>query len=259
MDDQAPPSTTANAPWHDVLPRQQHVDTASLNVLVAADCSLGDDLATTVGALGHRVFTLSEALEQRHQKSIDAVLVALGCDEAWQLIERATGEVSLAPVLVVASANTETAELMRALRHGACGYLLHPIEPVTLDAWLRWAARRAGRSLERSEGGAGGEPSSLSAQAPLVIDLSKRKVWVHGHELTLAPREFELLALLERYRDRVVRREWLLRSLWQVSDPSNTRALDVRISGLRKAIAPHAIADVPRIETVRGSGYRLVL
>gem|GEM_PF-888459 len=227
-------------------------------MLLAADDSHAGALLEHVHALGHRVTMLAPVRPPVSPTSVDAVLVDLRGSDARAYIEYAVNEVPHAPVLVVAPGDVETSELTGSLQIGATGYLLEPIEPVTLDAWLRWAARRAQRALSVASAADGASPRPGSRE-PLVIDVTKRKVWVHGYDLLLAPREFELLALLDRYRDRVVRREWLLRSLWQVSDPTNTRALDVRISGLRKALAPYASGGIPRIETVRGSGYRLVL
>lgn len=256
--DEPKPAAPRIALWLDDGPASGGSRGAAVDVLLAADCSYAGALAHTVHALGHRVTTLASIRQSDSTASVDAVLVDLGCADAWDQIEHAVNEVAHAPVLVVAPDDVETSELMRSLQMGATGYLLEPIEPVTLDAWLRWAARRAQRALNRA-GVADGARLGAGSREPLVIDVSKRKVWVHGHELLLAPREFELLTLLDRYRDRVVRREWLLRSLWQVADPTSTRALDVRISGVRKAIAPYESGGVPRIETVRGSGYRLVL
>lgn len=246
--------------WLDDVPASGAANGAAVDVLVASDCSDVGALTHTVQALGHRLVGRASVRQADSLASVDAVLLDLRCEDVWDQIENAVDDCPHAPVLVVAPDDVETTELMRAMRLGATGYLLEPIEPVTLDAWLRWAARRAQRQrVLTGAGAANGERLAARTREPLVIDVTKRKVWVHGHELQLAPREFELLTLLERYRDRVVRREWLLRSLWQVADPTNTRALDVRISGVRKAIAPYESGGVPRIETVRGSGYRLVL
>ena len=68
-------------------------------------------------------------------------------------------------------------------------------------------------------------------------------------------KEFELLEILVRNRNRVLKRGYLLSALWNYNHTGNTRVLDVHISKLRDKIEPDS--SNPRyIRTVRGIGYK---
>ncbi|MDP2743533.1 MAG: helix-turn-helix domain-containing protein, partial [Dehalococcoidia bacterium] len=57
--------------------------------------------------------------------------------------------------------------------------------------------------------------------------------------------------------DEVLRRERLLDEIWGWDYPSGTRAVDIRVAELRRALGDDA--DHPRyIETVVGEGYRFL-
>jgi DNA-binding response OmpR family regulator len=87
----------------------------------------------------------------------------------------------------------------------------------------------------------------------LLIDLRTRTVTFDGSPLALRTLEFELLAELARHAGRVVTRDRLLDRVWGVSFAGGTRTVDVHIAQLRKKLGR---PDV--IQTVRGSGYRLL-
>ena len=94
----------------------------------------------------------------------------------------------------------------------------------------------------------------------LTIDFGARSVHRGAQELTLRPKEFDLLAALVRHRGRVVSREELLREVWQMSPDAGTNVVDVYVNYLRKKLEPKvsaAFGASSPIETVRGEGYRL--
>ncbi len=133
------------------------------------------------------------------------------------------------------------------LEAGVLGHLTWPVDARTLAAWLHWAQRRGAP-----------QPSSNVASG-LRLDPSIRSAYWDGRPLALPPREFDVLAHLAGYEGRTVPRRSIIDSIWQGEIPVTSRALDVRISNLRRALA--AVSDggeVPRIDTVEGIGYKLV-
>jgi len=75
-------------------------------------------------------------------------------------------------------------------------------------------------------------------------------------ELTLRPKEFDLLAALVRHRGRVVSRDELLREVWGYAAGTQTRTVETHLAALRERLDDDIQA--PRyIVTVRGAGYRL--
>jgi two-component system alkaline phosphatase synthesis response regulator PhoP len=71
----------------------------------------------------------------------------------------------------------------------------------------------------------------------------------------LPKKEFEVLQLLMEQPDRVVPREEFLDKVWGYAWIGETRTLDQHIRRLRRRL--ESLPDAPRIETVRGVGYRL--
>lgn len=73
--------------------------------------------------------------------------------------------------------------------------------------------------------------------------------------LDLTPKEFDLLVLLVREAGRTVRRERIMREVWDEHWWGPTRTLDNHVSSLRRKLGDSA--DEPhRIVTIRGVGFR---
>jgi DNA-binding response OmpR family regulator len=210
-----------------------------------------------VRGLGHAVLPAETLLEPLRPGRIDAVLLDLRRRDASALIAGARRALARrVTVFAIADAGVADHTLVQAIQQGVTGHLTPPLPIRLLDAWLRWAARRARRPLREATVS---EPLQAHDSEPLQLDMACRSAWIYGHEVRMTQGVFDLLVVMHRYRNRVVGREFLLRTLFQVKDIHITRALDVRIMALRKAIAPLAQAGVPRVETVRGVGFQLIL
>ena len=75
-------------------------------------------------------------------------------------------------------------------------------------------------------------------------------------ELSLRPKEFDLLAALVRHRGRVVSRADLLREVWGYAPGTESRTVETHLAALRERLGDDPQA--PRyIVTVRRAGYRI--
>ena len=79
---------------------------------------------------------------------------------------------------------------------------------------------------------------------------------MHGAELTLTPREFELLYFLAKNPGRVFSRDELLTKVWGYDYRGETRTVDVHVRRLRAKLGTE---NESLIGTVRNVGYRFVL
>lgn len=87
----------------------------------------------------------------------------------------------------------------------------------------------------------------------VLIDLSRREVFLDGEILNLTYKEFELLNYMVENGSRTVNREELLDSLWRDAEEiPNERTIDVHVRRLRSKLG--RLANTVR--TVRGQGYR---
>jgi len=140
------------------------------------------------------------------------------------------------------------AERAMSLEEGADDYLNKPFDPSELVARIRAVLRRARPGVP---------PLSAArrlACGPLVLDRPARRALLAGRELPLTPKAVAVLDYLITHPDEVISRERLLNTVWGWDYPTGTRAVDVRIAELRKALGDDA-AEPRYIETVPGQGY----
>jgi two-component system alkaline phosphatase synthesis response regulator PhoP len=146
------------------------------------------------------------------------------------------------PILMLTAKDAET-DKIKGLDAGADDYLSKPFGVMELAARIRALLRRSGASDD-----------SETAFGDLAINFPAREVRMNGSLIELTFKEFELLTLLVRNKDRVVPREELLNTIWGFDFFGETRTLDAHIKSLRQKLG----SDENRmyIKTIRNVGYR---
>lgn len=81
------------------------------------------------------------------------------------------------------------------------------------------------------------------------IDIEQKRVYKDGQELEVSLREFDLIALLFRNKDKVVSKEMIINTLWNNNEDGSDGAIRVYINRLKK------ILDTKSLKNVRGLGY----
>ncbi len=155
------------------------------------------------------------------------------------------------PVIMV-SARNEEIDAVVALEVGADDYVAKPYRVRELVARMRTVLRRA---VPASSTG-GGVHDQLSVDG-LVLDHERHEVMVHGDEVHMPLKEFQLLELLMENVGIVVTRDTLIERVWGYDYVGDTKTLDVHVKRLRSKIEVDA-AHPSRIITVRGLGYKMV-
>ncbi|MGA9350020.1 MAG: response regulator transcription factor [Anaerolineae bacterium] len=154
------------------------------------------------------------------------------------------------PVILLTRVGEATERAM-ALEEGADDYLNKPFDPYELVARIRAVLRRARPGVP---------PLSAArrlACGPLVLDRPARRALLAGREFLLTPKAVAVLDYLMTHPDEAISRERLLDAVWGWDYPTGTRAVDVRIAELRRALDDDPTE--PRyVETVPGQGYRFV-
>ena len=88
------------------------------------------------------------------------------------------------------------------------------------------------------------------------MDLSSRRITVHGKEVKLTPTEYSFLRLLVRNAGRVVTQRQILREVWGPKALEQTHYLRVYAAHLREKLETDP-ARPELILTEPGVGYRL--
>lgn len=151
--------------------------------------------------------------------------------------------------IVMLTAKDESWEKVAGLERGADAYLTKPFAPGELLAQVRALLRLVG-SHEQPD-----DEQPLTC-GPLQLWPAQRRVLLHGDEVELTPREYDLLAYFMENQGRALGRQTLLRHVWGYDQPVDSRTVDTHIRRLRAKLEPHP-AQPQLLETIRGFGYRL--
>jgi DNA-binding response OmpR family regulator len=149
------------------------------------------------------------------------------------------------PIIVVTARGDEIDRVV-GLELGADDYVVKPFGLRELVARIRAVTRRASGRPEADD------PAARDDRRRLQVDRRTRRVIVDGQEVSLTPKEFDLLALLAQDPGAVCSRQQILDEVWDPHWYGPTKTLDVHIGSLRRKLG-----DPRWIETVRGVGYRL--
>lgn len=154
-----------------------------------------------------------------------------------------------APILML-TARDANEDIVEGLERGADDYLAKPFAFEVLLARLAALLRR-----RTTDAGAAAPAAPQVVQlGPLRLDRGRREGRVGAAGLGLTRLEFDILWLLVANPARVHSRERILSSAWGADADPMTNVVDVYIARLRKKLDK---AGGPRIETVRGVGYRI--
>jgi two-component system OmpR family response regulator len=190
--------------------------------------------------------TGEDALWMTTATRYDAVVLDLmlpGID-GFETVRRLRADGVWTPVLML-TARGALRDRVAGLNDGADDYMTKPFELDELTARLHALARR--EPIQR--------PAVLEVGA-LRLDPAARRAWRDGDELDLAGKPFSLLEVFMRRPGVTLSRYALLEAAWDGASENRSNVVDQHVRALRDRV------DRPfgthSIETVRGSGYRLV-
>ncbi len=227
---------------------------AKANILVVEDeLTVSSMLKYTLEREGMQVYTKHDGegvLDFIRAKMIDAVILDLmlpktpGIEVCNQI--RQCEETANIPIVVI-SAKGEERDLIAALEFGADDYIVKPFSPAVLVARVKAVFRRI-------------RPAFSGKKLKFVdveMDLSTYKVTRNGHEVKLAPIEFQILQILMEQPGIVLSREALIYKIWDDNVHVGARTVDVHITRLRKALLKYSATGEDVIKTVRLAGYAI--
>lgn len=161
-----------------------------------------------------------------------------------EVLRRLRKENTSLPVIML-TARDDVTDKVSGLDSGADDYITKPFAIEELLARIRRALRKQ-PVVEVSE------KKQLKA-GPLLLDLERHSVTVHGSLVELTKKEFDLLHYLMENKGRVLSRENLLDRVWGFDFVGETNSVDVYIRFLRSKIDENF--GIKFIHTVRGVGY----
>lgn len=219
-------------------------------LLIEDDLELAQSLVGDFREQGYVVDHVADGVEglklatgQTHQVIVlDRMLPLL---DGLSLVKRLRAGNVMTPVIYLTTMSGID-DRVHGLEAGADDYLVKPFAFVELLARVRVLARRP----------AAQEFVTRLRAGDLEMDLLQRTLTRAGREIELLPQEFRLLEYLMRNANRVVTRTMLLENVWDIHFDPQTSVVESHISRLRAKLN-HG-AEVDPIQTIRGTGYKLL-
>jgi len=190
-----------------------------------------------------------EALNKNNEFKPDLVLLDLMLPDinGFEVCKKIQKERDI-PVIMV-TAKDDIVDKVLGLEIGADDYITKPFH-------IKEVIARVNKSLQRID-----KATKLEKESNLIeigketyIDEDGRVVIKKGIEISLRPKEYEVLHLLATNKGKVFSREQLLNKIWSYDYFGELRTVDVHIRRLRAKIEDN---ENKYIETVFGVGYKL--
>ena len=171
--------------------------------------------------------------------------VMLPGTSGWDIC-RQVRQIDDTPIIMLTAKDDDVDKIL-GLELGADDYVTKPFNPRELMARAKAVLRRSNANKEGL--------SQFIEYPGITIDRSSRRAAVHGRELELTPKEFDLLWLFANNPDLVLSREQLVQKVWGFDYMGDTRTIDNTVKRLRRKL--ESVPDAPLfIHTVWGVGYR---
>ncbi len=148
--------------------------------------------------------------------------------------------------IVMLTAKSEEYDKLHGFNIGIDDFIVKPFSPIEVMARLKAILKRTKQTTKESDQGKLGIGT-------LVVNTLSREVKVEGKNITLTPKEFDLLVCLLKNKNQVLTREQLLNKIWGFDYYGDARTIDTHIKSLRERLSN----DRKYIKTVWGVGYKL--
>jgi two-component system response regulator RegX3 len=228
---------------------------AATRILIVEDeDSLADSVRYNLEREGYAVEVASDgrqALDRFQAGPPDLVVLDLMLPQMSGLdVCRSIRTESMVPIIMVTAKDAE-ADRVTGLELGADDYVTKPFSMRELVSRIRANLRRSRISSP------GEEHEEVLHGGPVRLDAGRHEAAVRGEQLSLPPKEFELLETFLRRKGRLLTRDFLIDEVWGSDYFGDTKTLDVHVKRLRQKIEndPHRPVH---LLTVRGLGYKFV-
>ncbi len=145
-------------------------------------------------------------------------------------------------LIIFLTALSDEGTEVKGLETGADDFITKPVSPKVLVSKVNALFRRVNK-----------EDTGILQIGDLIIDREKYIVTYQGHDIILARKEFELLALLAGKPGKVFLRNEILNQVWGTEVIVGDRTIDVHIRKIRQKL------NLDCITTVKGVGYKFDL
>lgn len=195
----------------------------------------------------------NEALAKAIANDYDVILLDLmmpgkdGIEVCRELREK-----KATPVIML-TAKGEEVNRVQGFEVGTDDYIVKPFSPrevvLRVKALLRRSSKTSYLQTETTT-------KDVIVFPHLTIDNDAHRVLADGKEVSLTPKEYELLYFLAKSPDKVFDREQLLKEVWHYEFFGDLRTVDTHVKRLREKLNKVSEEAAKMIVTVWGVGYK---
>jgi len=146
--------------------------------------------------------------------------------------------------IILLTAKNSIKDKLYGLELGADDYITKPFDSRELIARVKTVLRRVNKYSVKDE--------SLITAGPISVNIKERKVHIDEKEITLTPKEYDLLLFFIENQRVVFSRENILESVWGYEYIGDSRTVDMHIQRLRRKLGKYSVF----IKTVFSIGYK---
>lgn len=151
-------------------------------------------------------------------------------------------DTSTLPVIMVSARSREDDKVF-GFESGADDYITKPFSAKEFMARVQALMRRVQSR---------GMPEIVLRSADLTVNMDRHTVEFRSKQIFLRPKEFDLLVLFLRNKERILSRRQIRDSVWGATSEVSEHTINVTVANLREALGPVA----GRITSVVGLGYK---
>ena len=195
----------------------------------------------------------NQALSMALENDYDCILLDLmmpgkdGIEVCRELREK-----KATPVIML-TAKGEEVNRVQGFEVGTDDYIVKPFSPREVVLRVKALLRRSSQTTFVQT-----EPltKDIIVFPHLTIDNDAHRVLADGQEVSLTPKEYELLFFLAKSPDKVFDREHLLKEVWHYEFFGDLRTVDTHVKRLREKLNKVSEHAAKMIITVWGVGYK---
>ncbi|KOP83289.1 response regulator transcription factor [Cytobacillus solani] len=155
--------------------------------------------------------------------------------------------------IIMLTAKGEEVNRVQGFEVGTDDYIVKPFSPREVVLRVKALLRRSSKtSFIQTETTA----KDVIVFPHLTIDHDAHRVLADGKEVSLTPKEYELLYFLAKSPDKVFDREQLLKEVWHYEFFGDLRTVDTHVKRLREKLNKVSEQAAKMIVTVWGVGYK---
>lgn len=189
-----------------------------------------------------------EALQKAGETKYDIILldVMLPKADGFSVCQQIR-EFSDVPIVMLTAKGDDMDKIL-GLEYGADDYITKPFNILEVKARIKAIMRRTNHAKPTQE------EESVIQSGDLRLDCDSRRLYIADKEINLTAKEFDLLELLVKNKNKVYSRENLLNLVWGYEYPGDVRTVDVHVRRLREKIEANP-SEPKYVHTKWGVGY----